>query len=98
MGLVTSPQQNGSLLFKLETKSFFFSGTILDDHSVPWKWNGLSFPITAKCEGDLKSISTYILLDFWQKEAKFQGLDHYHFIGNSFLDVEDIQTVAREIW
>ena len=35
----------------------------------------------------------------WEIECKNQGLDHYHFIGNTgLLDVEDIQAVAREIW
>ena len=71
----------------------------LDDHSVTWKWEWSFLSYAVKCEGDLKSISTYMLLDFWEKESKFQGLDHYHFIGNTgLLDVEDIQAVAREIW
>ena len=83
----------------LKPNHFFFWNHFLDDHSVPWKWEWSFLSYAAKCEGDLKSISTYMLLDFCQKEAKFQGLDHYHFIGNSgLLDVEDIQAVAREIW
>ena len=40
-----------------------------------------------------------MLIDFWEKEREFQGLDHYHFIDNTgLLDVEDVQAIAREIW
>ena len=39
-----------------------------------------------------------MMLKYWEMECEDQGLDHYHFIGNTgLLNVEDIQAVAREI-
>jgi hypothetical protein len=83
----------------LKPNHFYLWNHFLDDQRVPWKWEWSFLSYATKCQGDLKAISTYMLLDFWKKECKFQGLDHYHFIGNTgLLNVEDIQAVAREIW
>ena len=48
---------------------------------------------------DLKAIASHMMLDFWEKEREFQGLDHYHFIDNTgLLSVEEVQAISREVW
>ena len=40
-----------------------------------------------------------MMLDVWEKEREFQGLDHYHFIDNTgLLSVEEVQAISREVW
>ena len=83
----------------LKPNYFFLWNHYLDDLSIPWKWEWLFLSYASKCKGDLKAISTHMLLKYWETECEDQGLDHYHFIGNTgLLNVEDIQAVAREIW
>ena len=83
----------------LKPNHFFLWNHYLDDLSIPWKWEWLFLSYASKCKGDLKAISTHMLLKYWETECEDQGLDHYHFIGNTgLLNVEDIQAVAREIW
>ena len=83
----------------LKPNHFFLWNHYLDDLSIPWKWEWLFLSYASKCKGDLKAISTHMLLKYLETECEDQGLDHYHFIGNTgLLNVEDIQAVAREIW
>jgi len=83
----------------LKPNYFFLWNHYLDDLSIPWKWEWLFLSYASKCKGDLKAISTHMLLKYWETECEDQGLDHYHFIGNTgLLNVEDIQALAREIW
>ena len=83
----------------LKPNHFFLWNHYLDDLSIPWKWEWMFLAYTSKCNADLKTISTYLLLKFWEKECEYKGLDKYHFIGNTgILDVEDIQAISREIW
>ena len=83
----------------LKPNQYFLWNHYLDDLSNPWKWEWLFLSYANKCDEDFKKISTHMLIDFWEKERDFQGLDHYHFIDNTgLLDVEDVQAIAREIW
>ena len=83
----------------LKPNHFYLWNHFLNDQDIPWKWEWSFLSYAPRCQGDLKTISIYMILDFWKKELKFHGLDHYHFIGNTgLLNVEDIQAVAREIW
>ena len=83
----------------LKPNHFFLWNHYLDDLSIPWKWEWLFLSYASKCKGDLKAISAHMFLKHWKTECEDQGLDHYHFIGNTgLLNVEDIQALAREIW
>ena len=35
----------------------------------------------------------------WEFDAKYNGVDHFHWINNTgLLSVEDIEAIAREVW
>ena len=52
-----------------------------------------------RTSADEKTIAAYMLMASWQDEANHQYLDKYHWINNTgCLNVEDIQTIARDVW
>jgi hypothetical protein len=64
-----------------------------------WTWHWDVLACTPALKADERTIAAHMLMDFWKKDAIYNDLDRYHWINNSgCLSVEDIQTVAREVW
>ena len=83
----------------LKPNQYFLWNHYLDDLSTPWRWEWLFLSYANKCDKDFKKISTHMLIDFWEKERDFQGLDHYHLIDKTdLLDAEGVEAIARERW
>ena len=83
----------------LKPNHWFLWNHWLDDCSEQWKWEWIFLSYANIGCKDLKAIASHMMLDFWEKEREFQGLDHYHFIDNTgLLSVEEVQAISREVW
>ena len=83
----------------LKPNHWFMWNHWLDDHSDPWKWEWIFLSYANHIGGDLKTLATHMVLDFWNNDRDHQGLDHFHLISNTgLLSVDDVQAIAKEVW
>jgi hypothetical protein len=71
----------------------------VNDHAMPWLWHWELKAYANQMDADMRTIAAYMLMEAWKNEAEHHDLDRYHWINNTgCLSVEDVQSVAREIW
>ena len=80
-------------------KNWILWNNWVNDRDVPWSWHWDFIAYANRVDADERTIAAYMLMETWKMEAAYNDLDHYHWINNpGCLCVEDVQSIAREIW
>jgi hypothetical protein len=80
-------------------KNWLLWNNWVSDCDAPWSWHWDLIAHANRIDADEKTIAAHMLMETWKTEAEHTDLDRYHWINNTgCLSVEDVQSVAREIW
>ena len=83
----------------LKPDHWFMWNHWLDDHSNPWRWEWIFLSYANHVGGDIKTIATHMVMDFWNNDRDHQGLDHFHLISDTgLLSVDDVKAIGRKVW
>ena len=84
-----NPRRTGWLLWN----------NLLEDGGHPWTWYWHMEAHGRRCRSDEKTISIQLIKALWEFDAKYNGVDHFHWINNTgLLGVGEIEAIALEVW
>ena len=83
-----------------ERKRWVLWESILNDHSIPWRWYTVEHVHTVRRAGLSREAAAMILLKAaWEHDRDGEMIDHFHWINSTgLISVEDVQAIAREVW
>ena len=71
----------------------------VEDGEAPWTWHWNVHAYGRRCRSDERTISIHLIKAFWEFDAKYHDVEHFHWINNTgLLSVEEIEAIAREVW
>mgnify|MGYP005644891883 FL=1 len=71
----------------------------VEDGGAPWTWHWDMHAYGRRCRSDERTISIHLIKAFWEFDAKYHDVEHFHWINNTgLLSVEEIEAIAREVW
>ena len=74
-------------------------GMLNDEELGKWYWKFRPALAIAKNNIDIEPAAVYMLIEYWQREAKIGAVDHYHWINEAeFLSVAQINAMAGLVW
>ena len=74
--------------------------SILDDHSIPWRWNTVEQVHLVRRLGLSREAAAMILLKAaWENDRDTETIDHYHWInGTGVIGVGTASEIAKAVW
>ena len=71
----------------------------VEDGGAPWTRHWDMHAHGRRCRSDERTISIHLIKAFWEFDAKYHDVEHFHWINNTgLLSVEEIEAIAREVW
>ena len=71
----------------------------VEDGGAPWTWHWDMHAHGRRCRSDERTISIHLIKAFWEFDAKYHDVEHFHWINNTgLLSIEEIEAIAREVW
>ena len=69
----------------------------LSEFDYNWRWSLIAY--APRIKADPKTVAIHLLIEAFKWRKKEEGLDQFHGItSNEFLNFDEIQAIAREVW
>ena len=83
-----------------ERKRWVLWESILDDHSIPWRWNTVEEVHLVQRSGLSREAAAMILMKAaWENDRDNEMIDHYHWInGTGVIEVGTASEIAKAVW
>ena len=78
---------------------WFLWNNWVEDGGYPWTWHWDFLAYGKRCRSDERTIAIHLILEFFKYDAKYNDVDHFHWINNTgLLSFDDVQEIARQVW